>query len=138
MAILKAIAELLGIVVLRFPMPKNLWSILLMAPNAAALIFINTIYGQVVFVAAMAGLVIMVALYMKHGFVRLLGVGHVVWIPMLIWLAQNLPDKSTDPVLYWWVISLLILNGTSLVVDVLELIRYVRGDRQPHYRWRHS
>ncbi len=138
MAILKAVAELLGIVVLRFPMPKNLWSVLLMTMNAASLIFIQTPYGQAVFAAAIAGLVIMLFIYMKQGFVRLLGVGHIFWIPLLIWLALNLPDKNEDLALYWWIVGLLCTNSISLVVDIIDLGRYVRGERQPHYRWDHS
>jgi len=33
---------------------------------------------------------IMTVLHAKLGYVRLLGVGHFVWIPMLIWLVYRL------------------------------------------------
>lgn len=138
MAIFKAIAEMLGIVLLRFPTPKNLWSVLILTVNSGALIFILTIYGQIVLAANMGGIAIMTAIYKKQGFVRLLGIGHIFWVPMLIWIALNLPDKTTDPALYWWIVSLLITNSACLLVDLTDLVRYVNGDRQPHYRWQQS
>ena len=36
--------------------------------------------------------VIMVVIYSRLGFVRLLGIGHILWIPMLPWMIWELPN----------------------------------------------
>lgn len=135
MKIVKAILELAGIVLLRFRLPARLWAILLIVLNAASLFFINTIYGQVAFASVLIAVVIMTAIYLKCGFVRLLGIGHILWIPMIPWLVLNLPGRSESPLLYDWVVCLIAGNSISLVIDTIDLARFLKGDRDPHYTW---
>lgn len=130
--------EMLGIVLLRFrPIPRA-WAVVLIAINACALLFINTPYGQANLFALGAAILVMSILHARLGFVRLLGVGHVFWIPMLLWFAANLPDRATQPWLYAWVFALMVCNCVSLVIDMIDVVRYVRGEREPHYRWQES
>ncbi len=130
---LQAGNELLGIVVLRFRFPVNVWAGLLMLWNLGAVLFLDTTYGVVALLAMLVAVQVMTAIYVKLGFVRLLGAGHVVWIPMLPWFALNLPDRGP---LYWWMVGLIAINSLSLVIDTVDVIRYLRGERAPHYRWR--
>ncbi|MEQ8211807.1 MAG: hypothetical protein RH917_18565 [Lacipirellulaceae bacterium] len=130
--------EMLGIVLLRFrPIPRA-WAAVLIAINACALLFINTSYGQANLVALGAAILVMSILHARLGFVRLLGIGHVFWIPMLLWFAANLPDRATQPWLYAWVVTLMACNCVSLVIDTIDVVRYARGEREPHYRWQES
>ena len=119
-------------------MLPRIWAILLVAVNAVALLFLHTIYGKVALVAICAALGVMVVIHAKLGFVRLLGIGHIFWVPMLIWFAMNLPDKTSDSALYYWVIVLMVMNTISLVIDTIDVVRYLRGERQPHYTWKES
>lgn len=127
--------EMLGIVLLRFRAIPRAWVVLLMAVNACALWFINTPYGQANLIALGAAILVMSFLHARLGFVRLLGIAHAFWIPMLVWFAANLPDRAAEPWLFAWVIALLVVNSVSLVVDTIDIVRYVRGEREPHYCW---
>ena len=130
--------EMLGIVLFRFHVVPRIWAVLLMLVNGGALLFIHTSYGQIALVAVCAAVLAMSIIYARLGFVRLLGVGHVFWIPMLIWFAMDLPDRTAQPWLYHWVICLLVCNSISLVIDTIDMVRFIRGERQPHYSWNAS
>jgi len=127
--------EILGIVLFRFHLAPRLWVLLLILTNAGALLFIDTIYGQLSLASVLAAIVIMAVFYAKLGFVRLLGIAHIFWIPMLIWFALNLPDRSAQPWLYYWVVVLMVVDFISLIVDTYDVARYIGGDREPYYFW---
>ncbi len=128
--------EILWIVLFRFRMLPRVWAILLILVNAGSLIFIDTHYGQLNLAAVLAAIMVMALIYARLGFVRLLGVGHVFWIPMLIWFATDLPDRTEQPWLYAWVVSLIVCNCISLVIDTIDAARFIGGDRRPHYTWK--
>lgn len=127
--------EVLWIPIFRFRLLQRLWATALISVNAAALIFIQSTHAQVVILAGVSGGVAMMTIYANHGFVRLLGIGHVFWIPMLPFLVFNLPDETANPDLYHWVVLLISFNSISLIIDAIDLVRYWRGERQPYYRW---
>ena len=132
---LKAILELGGIVLLRFrPLPR-LWAILLIILNAASLLFIQTVHGQMAFAAVFIGIVTMTIIYLRYGFVRLLGIGHILWFPMIAWFIFDLPSQSESPLLFYWVVCLIVGNSISLVIDTIDVARFLKGEREPHYTW---
>ena len=130
--------EMLGIVLFRFRPLARVWVIALIAVNLGSLAFIQTQYGLANLLATLAGIGVMILIYARLGFVRLLGVGHIFWIPMLIWFACSLPDKQTEPLLYYWVLSLIAFNSVSLLIDAIDVIRFAAGERSPHYVWREA
>ena len=127
--------ELLGIVLLRFRLLPRVWAILLIVVNLSSVFFLDTLYGQVAFAVMWVGVVIMVWIYSKLGFVRLLGIGHVFWIPILVCFAMKLPIVSEQGWLSVWLVSLMIGNGISLLIDGIDVGRFVLGERKPHYSW---
>lgn len=128
--------EILGIVLFRFRLLPRAWAVVLILVNAGSLVFLHTIYGQLNLAAVVAAIVIIVLIHARHGFVRLLGIGHIFWVPMLIWFAFNLPERSQEPALFGWVVLLMICNTVSLVIDASDVARYLSGERAPHYTWR--
>lgn len=130
--------KVLWIVLFRFRPVPRVWAIALVLVNAAALAFIDTIHGRIALAAAAAGIVVMAAIYTRLGFVRLLGVGHVFWIPMLAWFAANFPDRAAEPALFWWAVALVACNAVSLVIDAVDLVRFLGGERAPYYVWNPS
>ena len=58
--LLRSTLEMAGIVFLRFPPLIRAWAAGLVAVNAIALVFIQTVYGQVALAAVGAGVIIMV------------------------------------------------------------------------------
>lgn len=113
------------------------WISLLMAANMMGpLVFINTVEGQVVLAAAMAGALTQTTLFASKGFVRLLGIGHVFWVPLIPWLWGRLDEISPRSPFGYWVAAVIILNSISLLIDVTDVVRYMRGERTPHLRSR--
>ncbi len=130
--------EILGIVLLRFRAVPRAWAIALILVNLGSLVFLDTRYGLLNLLAVLTGISVMAVIYARLGFVRLLGIGHIFWIPILVWFAFDLPDKTQDPALYYWVLSLIMFNSISLVIDTIDVLRFAGGDRKPHYVWRPS
>ena len=132
---LRSAVELLGIVLLRFrPLPR-VWAILLIAVNLGAVFFLDTLQGRVALVAMLAGALIMAAIHHRLGFVRLLGIGHILWIPMLPWMAAGLHEIETGSPLHTWVRALIVCNVISLIIDAIDVTRFLRGEREPYYTW---
>ena len=107
-------------------------SLLLVTNMLVPLVVITTAEGQLVLVSALAGAATQLLIFRVKGFVRLLGVGHVYWLPLLPWLAIRLEGSSGWEMFSLWILSVIVLNGVSLVIDVRDVWRYVAGERTPH------
>ena len=57
---------------------------------------------------------IMTFLHARLGYVRLLGVGHFVWLPMLIWLGFRLDSIPGNTLFRGWLYILINLDKASL------------------------
>ena len=75
-------------------------------------------------------MVLMTVLTARTGFTRLLSAGHVFWIPMIGWLWGRLDQIPADDVFGIWIRVLMALNSISLVLDTVEVVRYIKGDRE--------
>ena len=118
--------------ILKMPSPWLVWIVLLMAVNFfVPLFYIQTLEAQLTLAAVFAGAITQSYIHSKLGFVRLLGVGHIFWAPLVIWLAFRLSSIGVDSSFGIWIASLLLLNTVSLVIDVLDVIRFFSGDRSP-------
>ncbi len=51
------------------------------------------------------------------------------------WLVFNLPSQSESPLLFYWIVCLIAGNSISLVIDTIDLARYLKGEREPQYTW---
>ena len=70
-------------------MPKHwvAWLWLLISVNMIApLFFWSALEAKLIFAAMVGNAILMVALHAKFGFVRLLGLGHILWLPLVPWL----------------------------------------------------
>jgi hypothetical protein len=127
--------ELFGVIYLRFrPIPR-LWCVWLVGVNAACLLFITHIEAQVVLAVTAIVVAAQTLLYERTGFTRVLGTTHVMWIPMFAWMATRLDTIANEPALANWLLLLFITNLVSLVVDTIDAIRFLRGERAPYYHW---
>lgn len=132
---LKSILEIFGVVYLRFRLVPRLWCVWLVAVNSACLLFISHIEAQVVLAVTLLSVVIQSLIYQKTGFTRVLGIVHVAWIPMFLWLASRTESISENFEMRVWLIVLFLTNLISLLVDTIDVARYIKGERQPHYFW---
>lgn len=105
-----------------------IWLALLGAINImGAMVFIKSREGQFTMLAMISNMVLMMALHSQFGMVRLLGLGHIFWVPLLIYLGTTL-SKQTDSLKRRWMVLLICINSASLVIDVIDVIRYLSGD----------
>ncbi len=101
------------------------WMMLL---NTAALLFLRTTEGRVVLACWIANIITMSVLYELFGYVRLLGLSHVIWwTPLVIYLFAR-RNRFGGGALRVWLWVLLLTNTTSLVIDYIDVFRYFMGD----------
>ncbi len=111
-------------------MPKTwqAWIGLMLLLNAVVpLVYFGHTEGKVVFAVFVVSAVLMMAIHYAMGFVRLIGAGHFVWFPLIAWLVPRL--DNVDDTVRLWLIALIAVNGISLIIDVIDVVRYLRGER---------
>lgn len=110
-----------------------IWIAFLLTANMLVpLVFIATPEGQLVLAAAGAGAVIQMAIFASRGFVRLLGIGHIFWIPLLPWLWTRMSAFPPDDLMALWIAAVILLDSISLIIDAADVTRYLGGARAPH------
>ncbi|MCO4744490.1 MAG: hypothetical protein KC912_06875 [Proteobacteria bacterium] len=67
----------------------------------------------------------------QQGFTKLIGLMHFPWFGLVFWLLPRLAHAPADTNFGQWLRMLLAMNLTSLVIDVVDVARYVLGDRAP-------
>jgi hypothetical protein len=135
-SIARSVLELLGIVFLRFRPAQRLWGAWLVAVNAASALFLQHVEARVALAAVGVALVAQAVIYQRRRFIRLLGVTHALWVPMLAWIALRLGELPADGSAFRaWLLVLTATNSASLAIDAWDATRYLRGERAPHYAW---
>ncbi len=107
-------------------------SLLILANMVVPLFFVTNVEGQLVLVAFVASALSMMAIFASKGFVRLLGIGHVYWVPLVPWLWTRLQVFPPDDPFAVWITAVIILNGVSLIIDVRDVGRDLAGERAPY------
>jgi hypothetical protein len=113
--------------------PWWLWVGLLAVVNAVVpLFFLGSREARVVLAAMLVGAVVQLLIVGRLGFVRLLGLGHIVaWVPMLLWLVPRLANLGAGTPFGRWLFAVVALDLASLVIDFVDVGRYLAGQRQP-------
>ena len=101
--------------------------------NLSSIFFLPRTEAWVVLVTGLLAATIMTVLHTKMGYVRLVGIGHFVWVPMLIWLVFRLDNIPEGTLFRGWLLTLIAMDTVSLLFDIVDLVRYVRGDRTPRF-----
>jgi len=82
--------------------------------------------------AGAVGMVAQLVVFRWRGFVRLLGIGHLIaWVPLLAWLVGRLDSVDRASLFGIWILAVIALDLLSLVIDVTDVMRYGAGDRAP-------
>ncbi len=111
-------------------LPVKLWVGLLVIFNMIIpLFFLDRLEAQVVLAAIMASMLLMTLITSTTGFSRLLGLGHIFWVPLLFFLWTHLDQIPPDDGFGVWVRALMVINATSLVIDAVDVFRYLAGER---------
>jgi len=129
---MKALVDLLKNI---FKMPVVWWPWMAGLPliNLASIFFLPRTEAWVVLGTGLLAATIMTVLHAKLGYVRLVGTGHFVWIPMLIWLTARLDHISEGTLFYGWLLTVIVMDTISILLDIVDFVRYLRGDRTPRF-----
>jgi hypothetical protein len=134
--VLRSILEIFGISFARFRTIPRIWVIWLVAVNSAGLMFIGHIEAQVALAIVGIAVFTQALIYQRKRFIRILGVTHLLWLPMIAWMATriaSLPPQQSG--LRNWLFVLIATNLVSLGDDAWDAARFLRGERSPHYTW---
>ncbi len=117
--------------ILEMPLPWQLWLVLLVSTNLVApIFFIEHVEARVVVGALLISVALMTYLTARFGFTRILGLGHVAWIPLIAFLSTRLSDIPADGAFGLWLRAVIALDAASLVIDTIDVARFVRGERE--------
>ncbi len=112
------------------PLHWQLWLGLLVGANLVApLFFLEHVEAQVTIAALLISMTLMSALTARFGFSRILGLGHVAWLPLLAWLASRAAEIPATDAFGLWLRTVIVLDAVSLIIDAVDVVRFLRGDR---------
>jgi len=115
---------------LKMPLHWQLWLMLLVTANVVTpFFFLHRLEARVVLGTILASMTLMTLLTARFGFTRIVGLGHILWIPMLAFLLARLGGTPAVDAFGVWIRALFVLNGVSLVIDAADVIRYIAGER---------
>jgi hypothetical protein len=116
---------------LRTPQPWLTWLCILVAVNVVVPLaaFPMRYEAHVVAATFVVGALLMTLLTMATGFSRLLGLAHVVWVPLLYYLGQRSTLIPGDDGYGVWLRLVIVADAISLAIDATDVIRYVAGER---------
>lgn len=117
---------------MRMRFPWNLWIMLLGGVNVVGVVlFFNTFEGKFALIAMIGSMIVMQVIYSKYGFVRLLGLGHILfWVPFVTWnFVQLSKTTSINDNFRVWLISVTVFNSLSLLLDFADVVRFLRGEK---------
>ena len=118
--------------VLAMAKPWQFWMALLVTANMVLpFFFLGTPEAIVVLAGVGVSMVIMLTLFAKLGYVKLLGLGHIPWLFTVPWLWSRLDQTVESGPFYYWLVAVIVLDSISLVIDTADVVRYWKGDRQP-------
>ncbi len=115
-----------------FSMPPlwQAWLLALVSANLIApLFFLGRLEAQVVVAALVVSMVLMTILTGRFGFSRILGLGHIWWVPLLGFLWSRLADVPPTDAFGLWLRAVMALNVTSLIIDTVDVVRFLAGER---------
>ena len=103
------------------------WVLFLMITNVTSIAFWSEPVAKVIFLTFILSSILMVGLYTKFGYEKILGAGHILWIPLLIYVLMEIPVATAGFKSYLIIFS--VATAISLVFDVVDVGKYF-ADRQ--------
>lgn len=112
---------------LKQPAWVALWVFFLIIVNLASAAFWQEPLGKLIFITFLASAVLMMGLYSRFGYTKILGLGHILWVPLLIYLVTQMATVSGTFKTYLVTLSLSI--SVSLAFDVVDVWKYFSGNK---------
>ena len=103
------------------------WSLFLIIINVASVGFWNEPLAKVIFATLMLSAMLMMGIYSRFGFEKILGMGHILWIPLLVYVLMEIPTARDTFKSYLIILSISIV--ISLVFDIVDVWKYFASRR---------
>ena len=103
------------------------WVLILTIGNVASVGFWNEPLAKVIFVTFMLSAMLMMGIYSRFGFKKILGVGHILWIPLLVYMLMEIPTAKETFKGYLIILSISIT--ISLVFDIVDVWKYFTSQK---------
>lgn len=117
--------------VLKMKFPWNFWIYILIAVNlGGGIYFFESFEAKLVLISFISAAILMSYLYSKYGFTRILGLGHFLWLPMMGILYERV-FNNTQNELGKWILIVVVINTLSLIIDFIDVLKYLAGDTSP-------
>lgn len=89
-----------------------------------------------ILLSAIIGAVIMDWLYANYGYVRLLGLGHLLaWTPAYVYILMRRKRIGFHSWFGRYIHFYILIAGISLTIDAVDVVRYLLGDGELYLRW---
>jgi hypothetical protein len=95
--------------------------------NVTSVGFWNEPLAKVIFVTFMLSAMLLMGLYSRFGFNKILGVGHILWIPLLVYMLMEIPTARETFKGYLIILSISII--ISLVFDIVDVWKYFTSQK---------
>jgi hypothetical protein len=140
-----SIPATLGEAIATEPSWLQLWVLVLVVTNLAGILFV---FGKDaggwkvraepigILISFFVAAAIMNWMYGEFGYVRLLGSAHLIaWLPVYAWIVTRRRRIGLQSVFGKYIHTYLVVAGVSLIVDLIDVIRYLSGDGDLFNRW---
>lgn len=111
------------------PIGWRIWLGWMSGVNMFAIYHISHQEAQYTLLALICSFLLGVTLFNLAGFTRLLGLMHFFWFALIPYLWERLPHAESSS-LAVWIKIVIATNAASLIIDVIDVIRYILGDRR--------
>jgi hypothetical protein len=81
----------------------------------------------------LAGMIIGLILVKVQGFTKLLGWMHILWIPLVAFFIFRMESTPMTDFYGIWIRILAVINGTSLIIDTMDVIQFYKNKRRLSY-----
>jgi hypothetical protein len=104
------------------PIWVSIWLLFLMIVNIASIAFWNELLAKVILFTFMLSAIFMMGLYSRFGFEKILGLGHILWIPLLVYVLIEV--QAAEGAFKSYLVILLTSITISLVFDIFDVWKY--------------
>ena len=107
---------------LQQPVWVPIWVFFLMVINVASLGFWHEPLARLIFITFMISAMLMMGLYSRFGFEKILGLGHILWIPLLVYVLMQI--SAAEALFRNYLLALSVSISISLVFDIIDVWQY--------------
>ena len=111
------------------PWPIQVWACLYPLPQIlGGLFFIQTLPGVVILAGRIVSGIVASRVHKHAPFSKLMGpVGHAHWVLIVPYLLYELATQDLSTPLFWFVSYVVVTTLISLVIDIRELLAYLKN-----------